>query len=434
MTHTLQRLVFAALIALAPLTCAALVNAENWPAWRGPRGDGSSIDQSPPLHWDASSGENISWRTRIPGRGHSSPVIWNDRIFLTTCLEDELQRQIVCLDRHRGNLLWSRTVLESPLETVHGRNSRASGTPTTDGESIFVAFMTTDGTLVDAPNVGTTRDITTGQMVVLATDMEGNSKWQVTVGSFVSAHGFCACPVLFDDLVIVNGDHDGDSYIVALDKETGAERWRRQRAYGIRSYVTPIVRSIHGHPQLVFSGSKRIVSLRPHDGSPVWTIEGPTEQFVASMVYDGELFFMACGFPDYHVMAIHPDRSGDVTDSAVAWRTTSARCYVPSPVVVDGYLFVADDRGTANCFDAKSGERYWQARLGKGFSASLIHAAGNVYFTDEDGRTAIVRPSRELDVIAENSIDEYVSSSPAISEGTLFLRGEHSLFAIRTQD
>jgi outer membrane protein assembly factor BamB len=230
--------------------------------------------------------------------------------------------------------------------------------------------------------------------------------------------------------VIVNGDHDGNSYVVALDKQTGATVWKVPRAHGIRSYVTPLIREIDGRTQMVFSGSKTIVSLDPRDGSQHWKIDGPTEQFVASMVYDGKLLFMAAGFPTYHVMGIRPDGRGNVTDTHVAWHETNARCYVPSPVVVGDYLLVADDRGTANCFAASSGERFWQQRLGSQFSASLVTAGGLVYFVADDGVTKVVRPGPKLEVVAENPLGERCSSSPAIADGRIYLRGERDLFCI----
>jgi outer membrane protein assembly factor BamB len=267
-------------------------------------------------------------------------------------------------------------------------------------------------------------------MVVAAFDLEGNKQWIVHPGEFVSAHGFSSCPVLYDDLVIINGDHDGDSYIIALDKATGDERWRRKRKHGIRSYVTPIIRQVAGRTQMVFSGSHRIVSLDPKDGAMHWSIEGPTDQFVASMVFDGSQFYMNCGFPDYFVVAVRPDGSGDVTDSGTVWESTQARSYVPSPVVLNGYLLVADDRGTANCFDTKTGNRLWQARVGKGFSSSLVHANGLVYFSAQDGEITTIRPGAQPDIVAKNHIGENMSSSPAISDGCIYLRGEHTLFCI----
>ena len=422
------------IVCLACFAVSALAvsqsNGENWPGWRGPRGDGSSKESNLPLHWNGETGENVTWKVRVPGEGHASPIVWEDRIFLSSCLTDKQERVLICLDREDGNLLWQRVVLRAPLEVKHSLNSFASGTPATDGELVYVAFLEVGDKQVPAPNVGTERLINPGQIVVAAYDFDGNEQWLVKPGGFVSAHGFCSCPVLFKDMVIINGDHDGDSYVVALDQQTGAERWRVARRHKTRSYVTPLIREIDGRTQMVMSGSECIVSFDPHDGSRHWEIDGPTEQFVASMVCDGKLFFMTAGFPDYHVMAIRPDGRGDVTDSHVAWHQTSARCYVPSPVVLDGYLLIADDRGTAHCFAAADGEHLWNERLGRHYSASLVHADGLVYFIAEDGVTKIVRPGEKLDVVAENSLGEYCIASPAISDGQMIVRGEENLYCI----
>ena len=267
-------------------------------------------------------------------------------------------------------------------------------------------------------------------MVVAAYDFDGNRKWLVKPGEFISAHGYCSSPVLYQDLVIVNGDHDGDSYVVALNKLTGETVWRVAREHKIRSYVTPLIRQIDGRTQMVLSGSKCIVSLDPNSGSRHWTIDGPTEQFVASMVFDGKLLFMAAGFPTYHVLGIRPDGQGNVTDTHVAWHATNARCYVPSPIVVGDYLLVADDRGTANCFAAATGQRLWQERLGSQFNVSPVTAGGLVYFVADDGVAKVVRPGLKLEVVAANPLGEGCASSPAIAAGRIYLRGEKHLFCI----
>lgn len=414
---------------LLALSTAAL-GGENWPGWRGPRGDGTSLDQEVPVHWDAVKGENLVWKVPLAGTGHAGPMIWDDRIFIVACNEESRERTLSCLDRATGKTLWQKGVFRGPLESKHALNSFASSTPATDGKLVYVSFLEAEDRTIPAPNVGTPRNITPGKMVVAAYDFDGNQKWLVKPGPFISAHGYCASPVLFENLVIVNGDQDGDSYLVSLDKETGKEAWRINRQHKIRSYVTPLIREIDGRTQMVLSGSKHILSLNPRDGSQHWVIQGPTEQYVASMVFDGKLLFMAAGYPTYHVMAIRPDGRGDVTESHVAWHETKVACYVPSPVVVNGYLVVADDRGTVNCFAADSGERQWQERLGNHFSASLVTAAGLVYLVADDGRTKVVRPGPKLEVVADNPLGEFCFSSPAIAHNRIYIRGEKHLFCI----
>jgi outer membrane protein assembly factor BamB len=419
---------------VACVMAVGTTRGENWPGWRGPRGDGTSLETNVPLHWNGAAGENLVWKTPLPGSGHASPIVWDDRIFIVGCTEAAQERILCCLDRRTGKTLWQRTILRSPLETKHALNSFASSTPATDGELVYVSFFEVDGRTIPAPNVGTPRPITPGRMLVAAYDFAGNQKWLVKPGEFISAHGYCASPLLYKDLVIVNGDHDGDGYIVALNKRTGETVWKSPRPNNTRSYVTPIIREAGGRTQMVFSGSKCVASLDPNDGSTHWIIDGPTEQYVASMVFDGRLFFMAAGFPTYHVMGIRPDGHGNVTQTHVAWEATSAKCYVPSPVVVGSYLVVADDRGTANCFAADSGERLWQERLGSHFSASLVTAGGLVYFIADDGLAKIIRPGPQLEVVAENPLGEHCYSSPAISQGCVFIRGENHLFCLGKLD
>ncbi|MEC7567263.1 MAG: PQQ-binding-like beta-propeller repeat protein [Planctomycetota bacterium] len=413
------------------ITCVPLAaSAENWPGWRGPRGDGSSTSQSLPMQWDAATGKNILWKTALPGTGHASPIIWDDHVFIATCNVELQSRQLIALDRKTGKILWNREVLKSRLEKKHSLNSFASSTPATDGKQVYVTFFEAEDREIPAPNVGSTRQIYPGKMVAAAYDFKGNLQWLVKPGEFISAHGFSTCPVLYKDLVILNGDHDGKSYILALNNQTGETVWKTERKHGIRSYATPILRTIDGQQHLVVSGSKRVVSLNPDTGQVRWIVEGPTEQFVASMVFDGSLFFVCAGFPTYHVMGIDPRGSGDVSESHVKWHVTNVRCYVPSPVVIDNFLLVADDRGTANCFHTKDGTRLWQDRLGNHFSASLLKANGLAYFLADDGTMKIVKPGTTLQVLAENRLGEYCYASPSIAHDQLFIRGENHLFCI----
>jgi hypothetical protein len=230
--------------------------------------------------------------------------------------------------------------------------------------------------------------------------------------------------------LIVNGDHDGDSYIVALDRRTGRIVWKVPRENKTRSYCTPLIREIDGRTQMVLSGSLAVVSLDPRSGSQHWKIDGPTEQYVASLVYNGRLLFLTAGFPEHHILAIRPDGQGNVTDTHVVWRTTKGCSYVPSPIVSDRYFLVAADNGICSCFIAETGERLWMERLAKHYSASLIEARGLVYFLDDEGVTKIVRPGPQLEIVAENPLGEYCFASPAVSNGQIFLRSEKSLFCI----
>ncbi|MBG88292.1 MAG: serine/threonine protein kinase [Verrucomicrobiales bacterium] len=402
--------------------------AENWPGWRGPSGDGISAEKNLPTRW--SKTENIAWRKPIAGEGHSSPIVWGNRVFLTTSLTEKNERRLLCLSRLDGRTVWERVVLKSAPETIHRLNSRASGTPATDGKYVYATFLLAKGEMVIAPNVGAERMITPGRIMVAAYDFAGNEKWKTDVGDFVSAHGFNSCPVLFEDVVIINGDHDGDAYIVALDRKTGKERWRTPRENKTRSYVTPIIRKIGDRTQMILSGSISVASYDPRTGKRHWILDGPTEQFVASMVYNGEHVFVTGGYPERHILAIDPKGTGNVTKTHVVWRTNRGAAYVPSPILSGDYLLVVGDNGIANCFDAKSGESLWQERLGRGQSASPVVADGIVYFFSNRGEATVVRPGDKFEVVARNSLDEPISSSPAISQGQIFVRTHEALYCI----
>ena len=407
---------------------AGLIRAENWPGWRGPSGDGISAGKGIPTKW--SSKENIAWRIAVPGEGHSSPIVWGDKVFLTSSLTEKNKRILLCIDRLSGQTVWQRDVVQSPPETIHRLNSRASGTPATDGKQVYVTFMRAEGDKVIAPNVGSERLITPGKIIVAAYDLDGNEKWKTNVGDFVSAHGFNTCPVLFEDSVILNGDHDGDAYLVALDRQSGRQRWRTRRENKTRSYVTPIIREIDGITQMILSGSLCVASYDPRNGKRHWIVDGPTEQFVASMVYDGKYVFATGGYPERHTLAIRPGGKGNVTDTHIAWRTTRGAAYVPSPIISGRYLLMVADSGIASCFEARTGKRHWMERLPGGHSPSPVSADGLVYFVSDRGVTTIIRPSETFAVIAKNELGEPVSASPAISQGQIFLRTHQHLYCI----
>ena len=418
------------LLVVFVLMVPGATNAENWPGWRGPNGDGTSTEENIPVHWNVKTGENIVWKVEVPGQGHASPIISEDRVFLVSCLTDEEKRVLCCIDHNTGKTIWQRTVIRSPLETKHSLNSYASGTPVTDGQLIYVSFLEVGTKTIPARNVGTPRPVTLGKMVVAAYDLDGNQEWLVKPGEFVSVHGYCSCPVLYEDLVIINGDHDGDSYVVALNKDTGETVWKVAREHKTRSYVTPIIRHFSGRMQMIMAGSEHVISYHPEDGSVHWKIDGPTEQFVASMVDNGTLVFLTAGYPERHILAIRPDGYGNVTDSHIVWRSKRNCAYVPSPIVVGPYFLVVSDDGIASCYEADSGQRLWFERLTGRHSASLVSAGNLVYFMADDGIIRVVRPGQQFDIVAENELGEHCDSSPAISNGHLFIRGEKHLFCI----
>jgi len=402
-------------IAAAVLACwmaASQTHAENWPGWRGPNGDGTSAETKVPVTWSAT--ENLAWKVPLKYHGHASPIVWNDSVLLVGTDKEHERRMLVVRDRKTGKLVWERTVLEAPLEGKHHLNSWASSTPATDGERIYVSFLDER------------------HMFVAAYDFNGNRLWAVRPGVFSSKHGYCSSPVLYRDKVLVNGDHDGDAYLVALNRKTGKTLWKTPRENKTRSYCTPIIRTIEGRTQMLLSGSKCVASYDPETGQRIWILDGPTEQFVASLVMNKGLLFVTGGYPDKHMLAIDPTGSGQLSyDDDVKWHHRRIGVsYVPSPIAVDSYFLVVSDNGIGSCFDAKSGTRLWKRRMGRRFSASLVAANGNVYFLDDDGHCKVVQAGPEYKEIAHNSLGEPTYASPAVSNGQIFIRGEKHLFCI----
>jgi outer membrane protein assembly factor BamB len=392
------------------LAVAGAAGAEDWPGWRGPRGDGSSTETGLPIRWSAD--ENVRWKAAVPGVGHSSPIVSGDRVFLTSCDEQTKQRLLLCFDRRDGRLLWQRVVLTAPLEKKHQFNSYASSTPVTDGSHVWVTFLA-------EPHV-----------VVACYDMQGAKAWEKSPGEFHSVHGYCSAPVLYQDLVILNVDQDAPAaFIVALDKSTGEERWRIHRP-GVRSYCPPLILDAAGKTQMVLSGSNHVTSYDPATGKPIWEIDGPTEQFVASFVYHDGLLFMTGGFPERHVLAIRPDGTGDVTATHIAWRTMKGAGYVPSPVAWDHHVFLVTDDGVATCWESKTGKQCWQQRLGRRHHASPVVAEGRLYVTDAEGSTYVLAAGAKYDLLAKNAFGEECSASPAVSGGHMFYRTAHHLWCI----
>jgi len=394
------------------LAIASAGLAEDWPGWRGPRGDGTSAERQVALHWDASKNEGVKWSVEIPGEGHSSPIVLGKRIFVSTALTDTQDRVLMCLDRDSGKELWRRTVLTTPLERKHRENSYASSTPATDGERVYITYL--DG--LDA--------------VVAAYDLDGNQQWLVKPGQFTSVHGFSSSPVIFEDKVIINGDHDGDAWIAAVARKDGKTLWKIDRENKTRSYCTPLIRDLAGRTQMILSGSKCVASYDPRNGQRHWIIDGPTEQFVASIVYNPkhDMLFVTGGYPDHHILGVKPDGLGNITQTHIVWRTNKGVSYVPSPISEGDYFVIVSDSGVASCFHAATGQQYWNERVGPHAHSSIVSANGLVYCTTDNGATTVIKPGPTFEVVAQNAIGEPCFSSPAISDGKIFVRGAKHLF------
>lgn len=404
----------AVLVALSPPP----LHAENWPCWRGPRGDGTSTETNLPVTWSAGkTTQNIRWSVPVPAEGHASPIVWEDRIFCVGARPADQARMLLAYDRRTGDLLWEKAVLQSPLEKIHKLNSHASSTPATDGERVYVSFLNEK------------------RMHVAAYDFAGNELWTAEPGGFSSVHGYCSSPVVFEDSLIVNGDHDGDAYIVALNRATGETRWKTPRENKTRSYCTPIIRDVAGRTQMMLSGSKSVASYDPRSGLQQWVVDGPTEQFVASPVFGHGLLFITGGFPDKHIVAYDPTGTGNVTGARETWHhERSGVSYVPSPILVGDYFLVASDNGFGTCFEAKTGKIAWQERMGRHYSASLVAANDLVYFLDDDGITKVVRPGPKYELVSTNELNAECYASPAFSGGDLLVRTKDGLVCIQGKE
>ena len=433
-----------ALLVLPCLLFVATASAEDWPGWRGPRGDGTSSEKNIPLEWSAT--KNVRWKAEIPGIGHSSAIVHGDHVFVTSCIEKKeagkdapADRVLLSLDRRNGKLLWKKSLLSTKLEKRHADNSWASATPATDGTYVYVAFL-------DYPD-----------MVVVCCDFDGKEIWRKTPGTLKSVHGFCTSPVLHKDLVILNGDQDDPSaYLVALDKKTGKEMWRTSRqnpmnperkpakGLGIRSYCTPILIHTAKDPkvtQLVLSGNFMVTGYDADTGKLLWVNQGPTEQYVASLVYHEDVLCLSTGFPEFHIMGFSPHGHGDISKTKdVVWHIAHDKelraknaAYVTSPIAANGLFFVCSDTGMLSCVEAKTGKRLYMKQLGKHHYCSPVLVEDNLLFFDDDGICWVVKPCPKFELVRKNELGEECFSSPAVSHGELFVRTQHHLWCIGTE-
>lgn len=400
-------------IALILFTATAHVaRAENWPGWRGPRGDGSSLEKNPPTHW--SREQNIVWRTEVPGEGHSSPIVWNDKLFLTAAVRDTQERQLVCFDRQTGKVAWKQTVVRAPLEAKNNENSYASATPVTDGEKVYVTFL--DGY----------------EVVVAAYDFSGKQVWSARPGTFKSQWGFSHSPVLFEDKVIVVCYSKGENFVVALKRSDGMQVWKTPAENPTQSYSPPLARVMAGRPQLVAPGNKGVTSYDPGTGKPIWNIVGLSDDSVISPVYNekADILLSCTSWPSKVLVAIKPDGQGDVTQSKVIWKTSEGAPYVPSPISVGEWFFTSSYAGkAAHCYEAATGKILWKQPMDL-HHASPVSANGLVYFLNDAGVMHVVKAQGTYELVARNELGEKTYASPAISDGQMFLRSFKALYCI----
>jgi outer membrane protein assembly factor BamB len=412
----------------------------NWPQWRGPSGQGTSLEKNLPAEWTAN--KNVKWKAPIPGRGHSSPIVWGNRIFLTTAIEQDLVPgakavmhmdgdkeflhpdsvgadhkhlfKVICLNQKTGKILWEQTAFEgTPYDNRHRKSSYASSTPATDGTYVY-AFFGTEG--------------------LYAYDMEGKLSWKADLGKLGTVGmGTGTSPILFNNLVIVQCDEENGvaSFIVGIDKKTGKEVWRTPRKVQV-SWSTPLLVNAAKRTQLITSGSEFVIAYAPSTGKELWRHKGVESNAIPSPVANGETVFVSAGFPAKIVMAINLGANGDLADSVV-WKYTKGTAYVPSPILYGDYLYLTSDRGVLTCLDARTGEvKYEGGRvpIPASFTASPVAFDGKILLTSEDGDTFVVRAGSKHEIIGTNSVNEPVYASPAVADGHIFIRGERNLYCI----
>jgi outer membrane protein assembly factor BamB len=429
-------------LAGAPAASAAEVRLEDrWPGWRG-HGQGVAPATRLPLEWTPS--KNVLWKSAIPGRGHSSPIVWGGRIFLTTAIEGEPvpgakavrhvadgqefvhpdatgadrrhTYKLLALDAKDGRMVWERTVWDgTPADSRHKKGSFASPTAVTDGERVYAYF---------------------GSEGLYAYDFSGKLAWKFDPGVVATMGvGVGTSPVLYRDLVILLCDEDNGerSFLVALDRRTGKEAWRIARRVEV-SWATPVLVSAGGRDELVASGSQLIVAYDPATGRELWRMKGLESNAVTTPVAGDGVVVLSSGYPSKVSIAVKPGGSGDVTGSSqILWRYDKGSAYVPSPILYDGHVYLMTDKGLLTCLDARRGEvRYEGARppVPASFTASPVAVNGHLLLTSQDGDTFVVKAGPRFEVVGTNPLGEAVNASAAVAGGRIYLRGETHLFAI----
>jgi outer membrane protein assembly factor BamB len=386
--------------------------ATDWPWWRGPRLDGTSREMSPPTKWGP--GQNIIWQTPLSGRGHSSPVVVGQRVFLTTAEEPDQKQWIMAYDRGTGRKLWQTLAYEGGFVACQTKNTHASATPACDGERLYNIFVNRDA------------------VQVMATDLEGNTIWRKSAGGYVSEHGYGASPLLYRELVIVGGDSMEKCYIAALDRKTGALVWRTDRKESGRnaSYGSPVLVEAAGRVQLIFTGFSQVTSYDPATGRVIWTCDGPAAVTGCTATSDGVRVFATGGFPEKSMFAVRADGMGNVTRNRIEWQTNRGIAYVPSPLHHAGLLYVLSDAGIMSCLDGASGTKHWQERLEGEFTSSPVLAGGLMYAVNEAGKASVFKAGKKFELVAANALAEPCYATPTICGGRIFLRTIRTLYCI----
>ena len=408
----------------------------NWAQWRGPDATGVSATATPPLEW--AEGKNIKWKVEIPGRGHATPVVWNDRLFVLTAVPASVPGDaqhaprgglrsrgvhkftVLAIDRRTGRTLWERVAAEQePHEAGHTDNSSwASSSPITDGESVFAYFES---------------------FGLYAYDMNGTLRWKKDLGDkrMRNQFGEGATPALHGNTLVIVWDHlNGEgSFITALDKRDGRELWRVARDE-IDTWATPLIVEVNGRPQVIVPAMRRVRGYDLQTGAVVWESDGLTMNPIPSPVHADGMVFLMSGFQGNDLKAIRvSDAHGNIDGTPhIVWSLERDTPYVPSPVVVDGTLyFLKTNSGILSAFDAKTGKAHYQNQRLEGVPnvfASPVAAAGRLYVAGREGTTIVLRTGPKYEVLAHNTLDDGFDASPVLVDSEIFLRGQKFLYCI----
>jgi outer membrane protein assembly factor BamB len=415
----LKRPVAAVLIsALAVLTAADAAPAEeNWSRFRGPNGTGISTLKGVPVQWTE---EDYAWVIELPGTGHSSPVFWGDSLFVASGGEAG-KRMVICLDARTGDSRWMQTLtlLPEPEGGLHVKNSYGSGSPTTDGERVYVSFADDDHYQLSAFDFHT-----------------GDPVWTVDLGPFVSQHGHGQSPMLWNDLVIATNDQIGPSFIAAFNRKTGEEVWRTPRAARETSYATPFILDPDGRrPQLIcLNGMTGMTSLDPQSGQTLWGTGEMPKRTVASPILAGDVLIASCGQRGRgtYMMAVDPPAHPD-SEPRIRWERSTLLPYVPTPLVQDGILYLWTDDGVVCSVDPHSGTNLNRLRVGGTYSSSPVLIDGRIYCPAEDGEIAVVALTPELKLLGKSPLGDRTHATPGVGPRGVYFRGFHTLACLPAQ-
>lgn len=381
-----------------------------WPRWRGPSGQGLATGSGYPDRWSATT--NVRWKTALSGDGNSSPIVWGDRVILTSAYDNGRRLSISAYRRADGVKLWETFAPAGRTGSAHGKNGHASATAATDGQRIYASF---------------------GARGLLAVYMSGAIVWHQDLGAMDAYHGTAGSPLLYRDRLILYQDQFSGGFIAAFDTRTGRRLWSTRRESGV-GWGTPIAVRVGSHDEIIVNGQTRVQAYAPETGAELWRCDGTTYEVIPTPVVGFGMVFCSSGRAG-PTLAIRPGGRGDVTKTHLAWTNPRGSPFVPSPVLYGDHLYMVNDSSSiVTCLDAHTGKPLWQGRLGtaqrEGFSASPVAVDGKVFFTNDDGETFVLRAGPVFQLLHVNTIGERTLATPALVDGHWYIRTDRHLYAI----